>query len=1417
MPSTTNIIFIDSRVTEYQSLLDGLPQPTEVFILDSESNGLTQMLDKLKGRSGVDALHLVSHGSQGALYLGSTVLDSANLASFGSQLAGIGDAMTPTGDILLYGCNVAQGDLGQTFIEQLAVLTRADVAASTNQTGAAALGGDWLLERATGHIDALTIAPTGYQFILPSESESNDTQSTANSLALDSSMTGNLASVSDVDCYAITVASAGVLNLTFDRPDNAINNIFTKKGWFTLTLEDSTGARLASFSDDFDLQIFTIGITQPGTYFARIAPFFRDVVYSDSYSLAASYVPGSIDGHEGESNNSRATSNALLLGKSISGQLFSPSDVDYYAINVSSPGLLSLSFDRPDNAGLYKRYIEIALEDASGVTLAAYRDWGDPQTFTVGVAQAGTYYARVNSFEGGFSYDGQYLLTASHVSGSTSGYETELNNTLATAEVLDLGSVINGQLNSLADSDYFAVTVGSSGTLSLNFNPPDSFSQGTFTITVEDTNGSILASFRNPTDWPPDSRIFNVGVAQSGNYYVRINSYFNYNYPEGQYALSITHTSTGVGLNQIHGTALYDEISGGALDDMILGYGGQDLINGGAGNDTLVNGGYGDTLVGGVGDDTYVVDFQGVKLIELPSEGNDTVKTTLDSYDLMAGMPSVENLTYLGGKAFTGSGNEIANTITGGSGNDALNGRAGSDTLIGGAGDDTYYVDVQSDVVQEKVGDGVDTVVAGVNLTLYDHVENLTLEYSGNIISGIGNALNNKIAGNGSNNLLQGLDGDDTIDGGAYGNDTLYGGDGNDTLTGGAGDDLLYGDAGNDFLFGGAGNDTLDGGAGQNLLEGGEGNDTYMIDSLDFDIHDSGGIDTAIISTSFVKLSTSIGIEKVIYTNGALALPYWIDALLPDQASGRFLTLLGPSRTIGYTYPTALPGYDTSAEDSYQFSGFNAAQKTFSKLALTYISSVLNLAFVEVNDPASVNTISFGNNAQNSSAGYAFYPSSSFVGNDVFLDKNTPGNLVPVDGQYAALTLIHELGHSLGLEHPFPGSSDAPYLTGSEDSSQWTVMSYTDDPAQYHLAYSPLDIAALQYLYGVSSTAKAGNDTYTLNASSANFIWDGAGVDSMDASALSQAVTLYLEPGYWGHIGSKAATITAAGQVTVNFGTVIENLIGGAGDDFLYGSAGANSISGGLGADTLNPGSGADVVNAGAGDDTINLSADGVWASGFAAANESLPGGAGTGQQVLLEGKNRFIDVLDGGEGADTLQLTEGSDAFFLHDAYSLFNTGATLSSDARGMHSNARTTGIETLLAGAGDDIIDLTSLNYTLGGIRVEGGAGNDILWGNVGADQLLGGEGNDILFGGAGANTLTGGAGADIFQYAKGGSAHDSIGDFQMGSDKIELYGAISTDEVAVALNGDHVTLTWGAQTMDLVGITSTAGSNDWFHLA
>jgi hypothetical protein len=157
----------DSGIPDLQKLLAGLGADQRVAILDSGSDGVLQLADALSGESGLDAIHLFSHGSAGSLWLGSTVLYQANLSGYSAALAQIGSALSDSGDLLLYGCNVAQGDSGQAFIEQLAAATGADVAASTNLTGATALGGDWVLEANTSSIETTTITQEKPSFPLP--------------------------------------------------------------------------------------------------------------------------------------------------------------------------------------------------------------------------------------------------------------------------------------------------------------------------------------------------------------------------------------------------------------------------------------------------------------------------------------------------------------------------------------------------------------------------------------------------------------------------------------------------------------------------------------------------------------------------------------------------------------------------------------------------------------------------------------------------------------------------------------------------------------------------------------------------------------------------------------------------------------------------------------------------------------------------------------------------------------------------------------------------------------------------------------------------------------------------------------------------------------------------------------------------
>ena len=229
--------------------------------------------------------------------------------------------------------------------------------------------------------------------------------------------------------------------------------------------------------------------------------------------------------------------------------------------------------------------------------------------------------------------------------------------------------------------------------------------------------------------------------------------------------------------------------TGGATPFAGTGNSASNIITGGTANDTLDGGGGGeqDTLIGGAGNDTYKIDNAADVIND--SAGVDTVITTLTSFTLAAGL---ENLTYSGTSAFTGTGNALANHIIGGIGDDSLTGGGGVDVMDGGAGNDTYSVDNAGDTVVEGASGGTDLVFSSVNYTLAVNVENLTL--TGTAISGTGNAGANTITGNAKANNLSGLGGNDSLNGGT--------GVFNDTLDGGAGADTLTGDAGNDsFVF----------------------------------------------------------------------------------------------------------------------------------------------------------------------------------------------------------------------------------------------------------------------------------------------------------------------------------------------------------------------------------------------------------------------------------------------------------------------------------------------------------------------------------------------------------------------------------------------------------------------------------------
>lgn len=229
------------------------------------------------------------------------------------------------------------------------------------------------------------------------------------------------------------------------------------------------------------------------------------------------------------------------------------------------------------------------------------------------------------------------------------------------------------------------------------------------------------------------------------------------------------------------GTAVFAG-TGSADNNSITGGAGADTLSGLAGDDTLDGAAGIDSLAGGLGNDTYVVDSASDKVVELAGEGTDTVRTALASLTLAA---NVENLVYTDTANFTGTGNALANsitgaagsdllsggadvdTLTGAAGDDTLDGGAGADSLTGGVGDDTYVVDDAGDTIVEAAGEGSDTVSTSLaTFTLGANLENLTFTGTA-AATGTGNADANALTGGAGADTLNGAGGSDTLTGGA--------------------------------------------------------------------------------------------------------------------------------------------------------------------------------------------------------------------------------------------------------------------------------------------------------------------------------------------------------------------------------------------------------------------------------------------------------------------------------------------------------------------------------------------------------------------------------------------------------------------------------------------------------------------------
>ena len=262
-PGSETLLIIDARVADHQSLLADLPGNVTVRVIGVEESGIAVISEALAEGGDFDAVHIVSHGSAGALSLGSDAIRNDTLAGQSEALQGWAQHLAADADILLYGCDIAQGEAGQALVTELARLTGADIAASANATGSAEQGGDWVLERQTGRIEAASLSGVGFAGLLaaptlkdvaPADAPTSVGENTGGKVGegIDISGTG-----SDVLTVTASVAKGTLSQTSF------IGNAAAVQAWLA-SLTYSYGG-ISETGDSDRLSLSVVNITTGGT------------------------------------------------------------------------------------------------------------------------------------------------------------------------------------------------------------------------------------------------------------------------------------------------------------------------------------------------------------------------------------------------------------------------------------------------------------------------------------------------------------------------------------------------------------------------------------------------------------------------------------------------------------------------------------------------------------------------------------------------------------------------------------------------------------------------------------------------------------------------------------------------------------------------------------------------------------------------------------------------------------------------------------------------------------------------------------------------------------------------------------------------------------------------------------------------
>lgn len=387
--------------------------------------------------------------------------------------------------------------------------------------------------------------------------------------------------------------------------------------------------------------------------------------------------------------------------------------------------------------------------------------------------------------------------------------------------------------------------------------------------------------------------------------------------------------------------------------------------------------------------------------------------------------------------------------------------------------------------------------------------------------------------------------------------------------------------------------------------------------------------------------STTVSLSPYYNLNSLLSTQKWASSTItysiPTAASS-----WSTDRSVGYG-PTSGVGEPWSADVAY----LNSTETLRFKSALQKWANVANVNFVETADSqfvvGDIRVAYTYTPDMVGAAAYAFLPYGEPSSGDIWINsKGGTFRTAYLDGTRAYQTLIHELGHALGLKHPFETSTaNSGVIQAQNDTKVLTVMSYSGEPGRSDtgLSFYPTtpmlyDIEAIQYMYGANRSFNVGDTTYSYNDSKTYLetIWDGGGNNTIAYSG-SKASLINLNEGSGSSIGNDVYTTDANGKfinyvenVWIAFDTKIQNAIGGSGDNILIGNDLGNSLTAGAGKDLILGGSGNDTILAGAGDDRAE-------------------GGGGDDNFLGLVGKDSYF----GGSGNNALTVSMSSSQLHLN------------------------------------------------------------------------------------------------------------------------------------------------------------------------